>query len=273
MVLAEVHVAAHNFGAAYEALKPVCYRWPASPRVWNTYCRSALLSPKCLAHCPKSDASFCSFWVLLNWPLGCLYSRRAGYQQGGMLNVVVQRACFSAWLCGSSILPATGRHDDLSRPKYMHVTRLTSTCRLLCACCACPYAATPVLGLCRDWSSFVCRVLAGMGGTRHSAKFLLPLRAKYPSSLPLMLLAGHSLSQVTLPPPCPHPGPGSPFTYELPFFKLLQEWQFMPMHLDSHCDTVAGVCSRKHCMSSCESPLYEIVPLLDRSNLDSEISL
>ena len=37
-----------------------------------------------------------------------------------------------------------------------------------------------------------------MGGTKHSAKFLLPLRAKHPSSLPLMLLAGHSLSQVTV---------------------------------------------------------------------------
>ena len=47
---------------------------------------------------------------------------------------------------------------------------------------------------------YVCRVLAGMGGTRHSAKFLLPLRSKHPSSLPLMLLAGHCLSQVLCPP-------------------------------------------------------------------------
>ena len=46
-------------------------------------------------------------------------------------------------------------------------------------------------------SLMVCRVLAGMGGIRHTAKFILPLRAKNPSSLPLMLLAGHCLSQVT----------------------------------------------------------------------------
>jgi hypothetical protein len=46
-------------------------------------------------------------------------------------------------------------------------------------------------------SLVVCRVLAGMGGMRHTAKFILPLRAKNPSSLPLMLLAGHCLSQVT----------------------------------------------------------------------------
>ncbi len=46
-------------------------------------------------------------------------------------------------------------------------------------------------------SLVVCRVLAGMGGIRHTAKFILPLRAKTPSSLPLMLLAGHCLSQVT----------------------------------------------------------------------------
>ena len=46
-------------------------------------------------------------------------------------------------------------------------------------------------------SPVVCRVLAGMGGIRHTAKFILPLRAKNPSSLPLMLLAGHCLSQVT----------------------------------------------------------------------------
>lgn len=46
-------------------------------------------------------------------------------------------------------------------------------------------------------SLVVCRVLAGMGGIRHTAKFILPLRAKNPSSLPLMLLAGHCLSQVT----------------------------------------------------------------------------
>ena len=41
MVLAEVHIAGQDFRAAYEALKPVCYRWPGSSRVWNTYCRSA----------------------------------------------------------------------------------------------------------------------------------------------------------------------------------------------------------------------------------------
>ncbi|KAL3150393.1 hypothetical protein ABBQ32_000232 [Trebouxia sp. C0010 RCD-2024] len=79
MVLAEIHIAGQEFGAAYEALKPVCYRWPSSVRVWNTYCR----------------------------------------------------------------------------------------------------------------------VLGGMGGTKHSAKFLLPMRAKHPSSLPLMLLAAHSLSQTS----------------------------------------------------------------------------
>lgn len=43
-----------------------------------------------------------------------------------------------------------------------------------------------------------------MGGIRHSAKFILPLRAKTPSSLPLMLLAGHCLSQVTCPPSLPY---------------------------------------------------------------------
>ncbi|KAL0034582.1 hypothetical protein WJX79_009149 [Trebouxia sp. C0005] len=46
------------------------------------------------------------------------------------------------------------------------------------------------------WNTY-CRVLAGMGGIRHTAKFILPLRAKNPSSLPLMLLAGHCLSQTT----------------------------------------------------------------------------
>ena len=46
-------------------------------------------------------------------------------------------------------------------------------------------------------SPVVCRVLAGMGGISPTAKFILPLRAKNPSSLPLMLLAGHCLSQVT----------------------------------------------------------------------------
>ena len=40
MVLAEVNIAQGNFSAAYEHLKPVCYRWSASTRVWNTYCRS-----------------------------------------------------------------------------------------------------------------------------------------------------------------------------------------------------------------------------------------
>ncbi|DBB12946.1 TPA: hypothetical protein ACH3X3_005694 [Trebouxia sp. C0006] len=79
MVLAEIHIAEQEYVVAYELLKPVCYRWPDSTHVWNTYCR----------------------------------------------------------------------------------------------------------------------VLAGMGGIRHTAKFILPLRAKNPSSLPLMLLAGHCLSQTS----------------------------------------------------------------------------
>ncbi|DBA78961.1 TPA: hypothetical protein ACH3X1_008835 [Trebouxia sp. C0004] len=79
MVLAEIHIAKQAHEVAYELLKPVCYRWPDSCHVWNTYCR----------------------------------------------------------------------------------------------------------------------VLAGMGGIRHTAKFILPLRAKNPCSLPLMLLAGHCLSQTT----------------------------------------------------------------------------
>lgn len=64
-----------------------------------------------------------------------------------------------------------------------------STRRFKLTCCSLP--------CCSSQTSCLCRVLAGMGGTKHSAKFLLPMRAKHPSSLPLMLLAAHSLSQVT----------------------------------------------------------------------------
>ena len=41
MVLAEIHIAEQQYEVAYELLKSVCSRWPASHRVWNTYCRSA----------------------------------------------------------------------------------------------------------------------------------------------------------------------------------------------------------------------------------------
>ena len=41
MVLVEVFAAEQDFGTAHDLLKPVCCRWPASIRVWNTYCRSA----------------------------------------------------------------------------------------------------------------------------------------------------------------------------------------------------------------------------------------
>ncbi len=43
MVLAEIHIAEQEYEVAYELLKPVCYRWPDSTHVWNTYCRSAYL--------------------------------------------------------------------------------------------------------------------------------------------------------------------------------------------------------------------------------------
>lgn len=39
MVLAEISIAEGDYTVAYEQLKPVCYRWPASVHVWNTYCR------------------------------------------------------------------------------------------------------------------------------------------------------------------------------------------------------------------------------------------